>query len=337
MAATGFDELDLAIVDAVRTAPRASWRDLGAALGVNPSTVSRRWSRMESSGAAWVTAHPSGGAMPVCALVELDCEPGRAVAVARDLVPDREAASIKVTSGPRDVVVLVQTASLQALSDYLLGLVPRVPGIARVRSHLLTRSTLEVSRWRDGTLDPEQRRRLDPPPAAGAARAGVLDGTDRRILAALHADGRMPLERIAEHAGVGALAVRRRLARMRNGGLVTLRCDVSHELSGRSVWAMYFGSLDVQDLRSAERRVRTLPGVRAASFVAGPFNVVVDAWLRSVAEVHDLEWRMSRELPELRVQDRSVVLQMTKLIGHVLDADGRAVGIVPLLPDDPQP
>ncbi|MCP9967878.1 hypothetical protein LUX57_24305 [Actinomadura madurae] len=46
---------------------------------------------------------------------------------------------------------------------------------------------------------------------------------------------------------------------------------------------------------------------------------------------------MSRELPELRVQDRSVVLQMTKLIGHVLDADGRAVGIVPLLPDDPQP
>ncbi|MCQ0016542.1 Lrp/AsnC family transcriptional regulator [Actinomadura madurae] len=171
MAATGFDELDLAIVDAVRTAPRASWRDLGAALGVNPSTVSRRWSRMESSGAAWVTAHPSGGAMPVCALVELDCEPGRAVAVARDLVPDREAASIKVTSGPRDVVVLVQTASLQALSDYLLGLVPRVPGIARVRSHLLTRSTLEVSRWRDGTLDPEQRRRLDPPPAAGAARA----------------------------------------------------------------------------------------------------------------------------------------------------------------------
>lgn len=336
MAVTDFDELDLAIVDAVRTAPRASWRELGSALGVNPSTVSRRWSRMESSGAAWVTAHPSGGAMPVCALVEIDCEPGRSMDVARDLALDREAASIKVTSGPRDLVVLAQAVSLQALSGYLLGLVPRISGIARVRSHILTRSALEVSRWRDGSLDPEQRRRLGSPPVAGAAKADVLDRTDRLILAALHANGRMSLEGIAEFAGVGALAVRRRLTRMRNGGLVTLRCDVSHELSGRSVWAMYFGSLDVQDLRSAEQRIRVLPGVRAASFTAGPFNVVVDAWLRSTADVHELEWRMSQELPALRVLDRSVVLRMTKLLGRVLDAGGRAVGIVPLLPDDPQ-
>lgn len=335
MAAIDFDELDLAIVDAVRTAPRASWSDLGSALGVNPSTVSRRWSRMESSGAAWVTAHPSGGAMPVCALVEIDCEPGRSMDVARDLALDREAASIKVTSGPRDLVVRAQALSLQALSGYLLGLVPRIDGIARVRSHIFTRSTLDVSRWRDGSLDAEQQRRLGSPPA-GIAEAGVLDTTNRLILAALHADGRMSLEGIAEFAGVGALAVRRRLTHMRNGGLVTLRCDVSHELSGRSVWAMYFGSLNVQDLRSAEQRIRVLPGVRAASFTAGPFNVVVDAWLHSTAEVHDLEWRMSRELPELSVLDRSVVLRTTKLLGRVLDADGRAIGVVPLLPDDSQ-
>jgi hypothetical protein len=69
-------------------------------------------------------------------------------------------------------------------------------------------------------------------------------------------------------------------------------------------------------------------------FVAGPFNVIVDASLRSTAEVHDLEWRMGQELPALRVQDRSVVLNMTKLLGRILDREGRSVRSVPLVSDE---
>jgi hypothetical protein len=96
---------------------------------------------------------------------------------------------------------------------------------------------------------------------------------------------------------------------------------------------MYFGSLGVQDLHSAEENLRALPGVRSASFAAGPFNVVVDAWLHSTAEVHDFEWRMGQELPELRILDRTVILQTIKLLGRLLDARGRVVGIVPLIAD----
>ncbi|WP_162893164.1 Lrp/AsnC family transcriptional regulator [Microbacterium halotolerans] len=333
MAQIEADELDIAIVDAVRTAPRGSWRELGLALGVDPSTVSRRWTRMESSGVAWVTAHPSGNATPVCAMVEIDCEPGRSIEVARGLAPDREAATIRVTSGARDVMVLVQAATFEALSTYLLGLVPRVPGIACVRSHLLTHSALEASHWRDRALNPEQQRRLVGRSATGSAVTDALDEVDRRIVAVLHENGRMQLERIAERVDVGPLAVRRRLTRLQSGGLVTLRCDVAHELSGRSVWAMYFGSLDAQDLGSAAERLRVLPGIRTVSIAAGPFNVIVDAWLRSAPEVHDFERRLGQELPEMRILDRIVVLQMTKLLGRVLDADGRAVGIVPLAAD----
>jgi len=40
--------------------------------------------------------------------------------------------------------------------------------------------------------------------------------------------------------------------------------------------------------------------------VAGPYNVIVDAWPRSTAEAHDLERKMSQVLPALRVQDRSI-------------------------------
>ncbi|KAF2777014.1 hypothetical protein STPH1_1673 [Streptomyces sp. OM5714] len=47
-----------ALVDALQLQPRASWTDLGRVLGVNASTVARRWERLSSSGLAWMAAYP---------------------------------------------------------------------------------------------------------------------------------------------------------------------------------------------------------------------------------------------------------------------------------------
>ena len=168
-------------------------------------------------------------------------------------------------------------------------------------------------------------------PAPARNRGGVLQAPDHRIIRALNTDGRMSFERLAEHAGLGPVAVRRRLTRLEEAGLITFRCDTSRHLSGQAVAVVYFGSLDVRDLEEAEERIRTLPGVRACSLVAGPYNVIIDAWLRSTAEAHDLERKMSQALPALRIQDRSMVLRTVKLLGRILDTEGRSVRSVPLL------
>ncbi|MBP2328287.1 DNA-binding Lrp family transcriptional regulator [Kibdelosporangium banguiense] len=203
-----------------------------------------------------------------------------------------------------------------------------------MRSHLATRATLEASRWREGALDLEQRRRLHTRAKNRQEQEAGLTAVDHRIIRALNTDGRMSFERLAEHAGLGPVAVRRRLTRLEGAGLVTFRCDTSRRLSGQAVAAVYFGSIDVRDIEDVEGRIRTLPGIRAASLVAGPYNVVIDAWLRSAAEAHDLERKMSHVLPALRVQDRSVVLRTIKLLGRILDTEGRSVRSVPLLADD---
>ncbi|MFI5957564.1 Lrp/AsnC family transcriptional regulator [Cryptosporangium sp. NPDC051539] len=329
-----FDELDVAIVDAVRSAPRAAWKDLAPVIGVDPATVSRRWSRMQSAGVAWVTAHPAGTVTPACALVEISCVPGRSSAVAETLVDDVEAATVKLTSGARDLQVLAQAPGLAALSGYLLDRVGHVPGITNVRSHIVTRSAIEASRWREGALDPDQQRRLTAYAPHRTSHDGVLEPADQRIVRALTVDGRMSFERLAEHAGVGAVTVRRRLTRLESAGLITFRCDVSQHLSGRAVAATFYGSIDVHDLGDAEARLRELPGVRSCSIVAGPYNVIIDARLRTAGEVHDLERQLSQALPALRVQDRAVVLRVRKLLGRVLDAEGRSVRSVPLLAAD---
>ncbi|RKT53596.1 Lrp/AsnC family transcriptional regulator [Saccharothrix australiensis] len=326
-----YDELDVAIVDAVRSAPRASWRELAPVLGIDPATVSRRWSRMRTTGDAWVTAHPAGRATPSCALVEVDCTPGRRADVAEVLAADVEAATVKLTSGARDILVLAQAPDLDALSAYLLDRVEHVPGVRGVRSHPATRAALEASRWREGALDLEQRRRLHARAGNRRERDANLTTADRDIIRALNIDGRMSFERLAEHVGLGPVVVRRRLTRLEDAGLVTFRCDASRRLSGQAVAVVYFGSIDVRDIEHVEARIPALPGIRACSLVAGPYNVVIDAWLRSTAEAHDLERKMSHALPGLRVQDRSVVLRTVKLLGRILDAEGRSVRSVPLL------
>jgi len=326
-----FDELDVALVDAVRSAPRASWRDLAPVMGVDPATVGRRWARMHAAGVAWVTAHPAGRATPACALVEISCVPGRSAAVAATLADDVEAATVKLTSGGRDLQVLAQAPDLTALSGYLLDRIGHLPEITNVRSHIVTRSAIEASRWREGALDHDQKRRLGAYATSRTEHAGLLEAVDHRIVRALTIDGRMSFERLAEHAGVGAVTVRRRLSRLESAGLLTYRCDTSRHLSGRAVAAVYYGSIDVDGLDDAEGRLRGLPGVRACSIVAGPHNVIIDAWLHSAAEVHELERRMSQALPALRIQDRSVVLRVVKLLGRVLDGEGRSVRSVPLL------
>jgi DNA-binding Lrp family transcriptional regulator len=330
-----FNELDIAIVDAVRSAPRVSWQNLAPVLGVDPATISRRWARMHSEGVAWVTAHPAGRATPSCALVEITCVPGLSGQVADALASDIEASTVKLTSGARDMMVLAQSPDFDALSDYLLNRVEHVAGVTSVRSHIVTRSALEASRWREGALSPEQRQLLRGSGRSEPHHASGLQAPDQRIIRALNADGRMPFERIAQEVHLSPVAVRRRLTRLEDAGLVVFRCDTSRHISGHAIAGVYFGSLDLHDLEEAEGRIRNVPGVRACTVVAGPHNVIIDAWLRSAAETHDLERRLKRALPSLRIQDRSLVLRTIKLLGRILDAEGRSVRSVPLLAEEP--
>ncbi|MET7931392.1 Lrp/AsnC ligand binding domain-containing protein [Streptomyces sp. NPDC005349] len=85
----------------------------------------------------------------------------------------------------------------------------------------------------------------------------------------------------------------------------------------------------------AEETSQVLAGlreVRSCAITAGPHNLVVDVWLRTLHDVHAFEAHVSRRLPRLTVTatDRSVVLRTVKHMGRLLGRDGHSVGVVPL-------
>ncbi|XGU21568.1 hypothetical protein ACETU7_05470 [Rhodococcus sp. 3Y1] len=68
--------------------------------------------------------------------------------------------------------------------------------------------------------------------------------------------------------------------------------------------------------------------VRNCFAVVGPDNLVVQLWLHSPAELDAFETRLRKEIPGLCVTERSIVLYLRKLLGHVLDQQGRRTDTV---------
>lgn len=325
-------ELDLAIVNALQINPRASCAAVGRALEVDASTVARRWERLQSHGAAWVACQPLFVPDPAMALIEIVNEPGRSLEVAEALAGDPQAMTIDVSAGARDLLVTVVCDDADQLSWYLLERLARVPYVLRVQSHVLVRSYSDASRWRLRALSPSQERGLQTslPAAPKDAGAYLPSESDWDMAAALSVDGRAPLSDLAQVTGTSESTARRRLNLLLGNGGVRLRCELARNLTGWPVSEWLFARVPTDRLDEAATTLSKIGEVRAILSAAGPYNLLIAVWLRTLSDGQRLESSIMRKLPHLEVVDRSVVIRPYKLAGRRLNRRGFSVGVVPL-------
>jgi DNA-binding Lrp family transcriptional regulator len=322
------DELDLALVNALQIAPRASWTQVAAALEVDAATVARRWERLRESGNAWVTVHPYTGT-GAGAVVEISCVPGRKAAVADTLSADARAVSIEHTAGGRDLLVTVVAADFASLSHYVVDRIGGVAGITASRTHLTTRIYTDGSHWRLRSLTRTQQEALTA--SRNAAKGAVAPvGGQRELVIAMGEDARAPVSELATRLGVSVNTASRRLARLLDSGRLRLRCDLARSLSGSPISVTYFGTVPPEHLETAARELAKLSEVRACAGTAGPQNLVAMVWVASLLDAQNLEVSLAARLPHLRITDRAVALRTVKLAGRLLDNNGRARGHVPI-------
>lgn len=327
------DEVDRRIVHALQIHPRAPWRLVGEVLAIDPVTAARRWQRMERDRLAWVTAYPrlADARNAVTAVVEFDTRPGAGSQVAETIAAQPRALNVKETAGGRDLVVTVQAPTLDELAQFISLHLATVPDVTATRTHLVTAMTTEGSSWRLRSLDAEQQLRLESAAATPTrpVRDAAWDVADARMLTLLSTDGRMPIRRLAEKLDTSVTTAGRRLRQL-VGTRISLRCDVARQVSGWPLSAVYFASAPADKLREISQALGSVSEVRACAITAGPHNLVIDVWLRSLPDVHSLEAHLCARLPPLRVADRAVVLRTVKHMGRLLDVDGRCRGVVPL-------
>lgn len=326
-------EEDLALVHALQLRPRASWTVLGQALGADPVTVARRWGRLAQRGEAWVLGSPGPLLFDhICvAFVEVGCAVGQAASVVRALSGHAHALTIERPAGSHDLLVTVSTRDLLAMSRYTLDHLPAIEGVTAVRTRIVTHMFTEGGSWRIAALDPGQRAQLTEPADMSGTRRGSLDISpfDRSILRRLALDGRASYQALAAGLDTSASTVKRRIDRLVQLGLITFRCDFARPLGGWPVAVTFWARVPAADLPVVGHALVRYPETRNCAAVSGPYNLIVEASLHSLADVLRFETQLVTRHPSLDIVDRAIMLRQDKLLGHLLDPHGRSVGVVP--------
>ncbi|MDI2124985.1 Lrp/AsnC family transcriptional regulator [Yinghuangia seranimata] len=328
-------EADLALVHALQVRPRASWTDLARVLDVDPVTVARRYGRLADRGEVWVGASPGPRLFDqLCvAYVEIDCTAGSAAGVAAVLGRHPQAVTIERPADTHRLLVTVATGDVAAMSRYTLDVLSAVPDVAAVRSSIVSHMFTEGGRWRIDALDAGQRSRLAAPSGSGgddqAAGSHEITDRDRALLGLLSVDGRASYQALADGLGTTAPTVRRRVDQLVRLGLFRFRCDFARPLGGWPVAVTFRASAPVKHLSAIGHALVRLPQVRNCAAVTGDHNLLVQASLHTVGDILAFEGRLGDVHPDVVVANRTVSMRHDKLLGRLLDREGRSVGVVP--------
>lgn len=112
-------------------------------------------------------------------------------------------------------------------------------------------------------------------PAEGAAATIVIDDIDKAIIEALQSDGRMPYTRLGAAVGLSEAAVRQRVQRLTESGVVQIVAVTDPLMLGFSRMAMV--GLKVEgDLRTVAADIAAIPDVSYVVIVSGSFDLLME-------------------------------------------------------------
>lgn len=220
---------------------------------------------------------------------------------------------------------------LASLSDYLTVDLANVVGIRHMNVSVATQLLRQGRDWRVRSLDPDEERqvRATRPTANGAVRQ--IGRGDEPLLRAVVDEPRISYTDLAAAAGCSVSTARRRLNALVAAGHLSIRCEIAQSLSGWPVSTQLWCRVGPTRLAAVAKQVAGLPEARLCASVTGTnANLLLGAWLRSVADLERLEHALHEQVEDLQVVDRALVLRHVKRAGRVLDRHDRQIHRVPL-------
>lgn len=116
-----------------------------------------------------------------------------------------------------------------------------------------------------------------------------LDGTDRAMLDALRADGRLSVRALAEQVHISRANAYARLERLQRDGVITgFTVTVDPERMGLATAAFVSVSIEQDSWRRVTRALSELPGVERISLVGAEFDILVQVRAHDNHELRDV-------------------------------------------------
>lgn len=328
-------EEDLALVHALQIAPRVSWTDAAAVLGVHATTLAARWDRLRFSGAAWVTAHLVGEPDKMSlSFMDVQCDLVRRPDVIEAVCAIPEVMTVEEAARNRDLMLTLITPTLADLSRDVIPKLAAIPGLNRYQTSLCTQLHLGGHGWRLNVLTKSQQQAFTALAHRDPIPAGPLPRSTSEMLRVLMRDGRATAVDVANAVGGHPATIRRQLNRLLDSRLLSFRCEVAQSFSGYPVSCQWFARVPAGRHEQVAQELRSFRNVRLIASTTGSTNFIVMMWLRSVADVMTAELALAERVPELELVESAVILNSSKRVGWRLNPDGSTTGVV-ILPAGP--
>ena len=145
----------------------------------------------------------------------------------------------------------------------------------------------------------------------GVAPATILDGPNRAIIEALQQDGRRPYGAIASQVGLSEAAVRRRVQRLRDAGIMQIVAVTNPLHLGFPRQAMVGISVE-GDVRVVADKLTALPEVDYVVMCAGSFDLLAEVVCENDERLLHVLNDSVRSIPGVRRTETFLYLKLNK-------------------------
>ena len=144
----------------------------------------------------------------------------------------------------------------------------------------------------------------------------TLDEIDRKIIAALQAEGRLPIVDLADKVGLSATPCQRRVKRLEEEGFITRYAAlVSPAALGFGLQALVEVTLDdhsEKTVEAFEAAIRARPEVVACYAVTGDMDFLLHIFAPDLANFSDFALKALLRMPGVKGSRSSFIMQAVK-------------------------
>lgn len=128
-----------------------------------------------------------------------------------------------------------------------------------------------------------------------------LDDVDRRLIAALQADGRASMRALADAIHVSRATVYQRVARLEREGVIAgYTAVVDPDALGLGLSAFVYLDVEQHSWKALRQRVLALPEVVFGGLVSGQHDIVLHVRTTDAAALRELVMTRLQSMPEVR-------------------------------------
>jgi DNA-binding Lrp family transcriptional regulator len=137
-----------------------------------------------------------------------------------------------------------------------------------------------------------------------------LDDSDRLIVAALRADGRLPMRALAEQLHLSRANVYTRVERLQRDGVITgYTAVVDPGKYGYGLSAYVYLDIAQRSWKAVRRQLLDMPEVDHIALISGEHDILLRVRTRDAASLRDVVLTRLQEMPQIRATQTVVIFE----------------------------